>query len=148
MRLAAALLALLASTSQAHEVEHRIVVAEAVVITLAYSDGQPFAYESYALYPAGHEKPIKLGNTDAHGRITFVPDAFEHWRVRVSSADGHGVNLEFTAPAVADVPAQATPAQATPAQITPALPRWMLAAFGLSLLFGLFGVFQLVIRKR
>lgn len=69
-RLAIALL-LLAAAAQAHEVHLQIETRKAVAITLSYANGQPFAYEKYTLTPAGQEKPLQVGNTDAAGRIAF-----------------------------------------------------------------------------
>lgn len=123
---------------QAHEVHHRIEATDAVVITLTYANGQPFAYEKYALTPAGQETPQQVGNTDAQGRIAFVPGSVAKWRVQATSADGHGVNQEFAVPA--------TESCAAPANDS--LPRWLLAGFGLALIFGLFGLFQLFMRKK
>lgn len=127
-----------ASLVQAHEVHHRIEAADAVVITLAYANGQPFAYEKYALTPAGQETPQQVGNTDAQGRIAFVPGSVSNWRVQATSADGHGLNLDFA------VPTTATPG--TP--VNTSTPRWLLAGFGLAIIFGLFGLFQLFLRKK
>jgi nickel transport protein len=129
-----------ATLAQAHEVHHRIEATGAVVVTLTYANGQPFVYEKYALYPAGQETPQQVGNTDAQGRVAFVPGTTEKWRLQATSADGHGVNLEFAAPAVVAGGGNAGDA--------PALPRWLLAGFGLSLIFGLFGLFQLFVRKK
>jgi nickel transport protein len=137
----AALLLLGATLAQAHEVHHRIEAAGAVVVTLAYANGQPFAYEKYSLTPAGQETPQQVGNSDAQGRIAFVPGSVEKWRLQATSADGHGVNLEFAAPAT-----QATGAGGAATDL--AAPRWLLAGFGLSLIFGLFGFFQLFMRKK
>lgn len=123
---------------QAHEVRHRIEAAGAVVVSLSYADGQPFAYEKYALYPAGQDTPVQVGNTDAQGRIAFVPGAVKQWRLTATSADGHGVNQEFAAPAT----------ETRAATATESLPRWLLAGFGLSLIFGLFGLFQLFMRRK
>jgi nickel transport protein len=133
------LLMLWATVLQAHEVHHRIEVAPAVSVSLSYANGEPFAYEKYALYPAGQEVPTQVGNTDAAGRVVFIPGATKNWRLQASSADGHGVNLEFAAPATG-APAAAT--AAAPPQ------RWLLAAFGLALIFGIFGLIQLFLRKR
>lgn len=124
----------------AHEVHHRIEAAGAVVVTLAYANGEPFAYEKYALTPAGQQTPQQVGNTDARGRIAFVPGAVEQWRLTATSADGHGVKIEFAAPA--------TQTGASPAATDPATPRWLLVGLGLSLIFGLFGLIQLFMRKK
>lgn len=148
----------------AHGVHHRIEAGNAVVITLTYANGKPFANQKYALTPVGQEKPRQLGNTDASGRIAFVPDAITDWRLQATAADGHGLKREFVLPppspapppaALPASPASAVPA-AAPAQATPTLsavpasetpPRWMMAVSGLSLIFGLFGLYQLFVRR-
>lgn len=140
MRLLATILLLLAAAAQAHEVHHRIEAREAVVITLSYTNGQPFAYEKYALTPIGREIPQQVGNTDAAGRIAFVPDGVEKWRLQTTSADGHGVNQEIAVPISGKLVSAAQEGSETP--------RWLLASFGLSLLFGLFGLLQLTVRKK
>jgi len=133
------------SLVEAHEVHHRIAAAETVVITLTYANGKAFADEKYALYPAGEETPRQVGNTDAQGRIAFVPDTVQQWRVQAASADGHGINLEFTAPVVV---APTADTETAPPAGTETAPRWLLAGFGLSLIFGLFGLAQLFLRKK
>lgn len=127
-----------AATARAHEVHHSIEGTQAAIISLSYANGEPFAYEKYALTPAGQDTPQQVGNTDAQGRIAFVPGNVEKWRLQATSADGHGVNLEFAAPTLA----------AAPAATEPATPRWLLAGFGLSLVFGVFGLVQLFARKK
>jgi len=125
-------------TAQAHEVHHRIEATGAVVISLSYANGQPFAYEKYALTPAGQETPTQVGNTDAAGRVSFLPGTTEQWHLQATSADGHGVNIEFVAPAISASAAARSAGE---------IPRWLLAGFGLSLIFGLFGLFQLFMKK-
>lgn len=133
-------LSLCAPLAQAHEVHSRIEAARAVSIALSYANGEPFAYEKYALYPVGQEAPAQVGNTDAAGRVVFLPGATEHWRLQAASADGHGVNLEFTAPATTAASTVAVPAAGQN--------RWLWAGCGLALIFGLFGLIQLFMRKR
>lgn len=125
-----------AGLALAHEVHTRIEATEAVLITLRYANGQPFAYEKYVLYAAGQETPQQVGNTDAQGRIAFVPGKVEKWRLIATSADGHGVNQEFMVPATVERAESAT------------LPRGLLAGFGLSLIFGFFGLIQLFMKRR
>jgi nickel transport protein len=143
MKRRAALIALAlvvaAYAANAHEVHPQIATAPAVVITLHYANGEPFAYERYALTPTGEETPMQVGNTDAAGRIVFLPGTHEKWRVQATSADGHGVNLEFAAPPLAGC---------APAEPQGPTPRWLLAAVGLALIFGLFGLVQLFLRKK
>ncbi|WP_131110772.1 ABC transporter permease [Sulfuricystis thermophila] len=125
----------------AHEVHMRIEPSRAVVITLSYANGEPFAYEKYALTAAGQPTPQQVGNTDAAGRIVFLPGQHEKWQLAATSADGHGVSQEITVP-IHDAAALATPA----ADPTP--PRWLIALSGIALIFGLFGLWQLFLRRK
>jgi nickel transport protein len=123
----------------AHEVHHDIAAAGAVVVRLSYADGKPFAYEKYELFPDGQEVPVQVGNSDAQGRVVFIPGEIANWRLKAYSADGHGVDLKFAAPGTQAVAASATPAG--PDRVTQML-------IGLSFLFGLFGLVQLFLRRR
>lgn len=131
-------LLLFAAPCAAHEVQHTIKTAGAVTVRLAYTDGKPFAYEAYELYPAGKDIPAQVGRTDAHGRIVFIPGTNSSWRLKVFSADGHGADLRFESPAVT--------APSAPADDGPT--RSSLILFGLSLLLAGFGLIQFLIRKR
>lgn len=148
MRFWLTLLLCCTAAAQAHEVHHRIDATGAVVVTLTYANGAPFAYEKYALTPVGQETPQQVGNTDALGRIAFLPGAMVQWRLVANSADGHGVNLEFSAPKTTAAATATTTADTTAVATDITAPRWLLAVFGLALLFGLFGLFQLFVRKK
>ena len=134
------LLLFMAPLAQAHEVHYRIAASGAVVVTLNYANGQPFAFENYVLTPLGQPTPQQVGNTDAQGRIAFVPGNIDRWRLQASSADGHGVNLEFTTPAIHTDDRHAGTSDV-------AAPRWLLALLGLALIFGSFGLIQRLTRK-
>jgi len=123
----------------AHEVHHTVAAAGAVAVALSYADGQPFAYEKYELTPEGQQAPQQVGNTDAAGRVVFLPGTHRRWRLKAYSADGHGVDLNFESPPV-DTPAAVTTTD-TPDRATQLI-------FGLSVLFGLFGLLQLFLHRR
>jgi nickel transport protein len=128
-----------AGAANAHELHHVIAATNAVSISLTFADGSPFAYEKYELYPEGKEVPAQVGNTDAAGRIVFVPGETKQWRVKAYSADGHGVDLRFESPAL----------QAGPAATAGAGPgRATLALLGLGLILAAFGAYQLFLRKK
>lgn len=127
----------LCALAHAHEVHREIAVMPAVVMTLSYANGAPFAYEKYTLTAAGETTPRQVGHTDAAGRISFVPGEIERWRLVATSADGHGVSEEIR------VPAQRV-SDATAAT----LPRWLVALMGLAIIFGLFGLWQLFVKGK
>jgi nickel transport protein len=136
---ALAFLLLWVGAAGAHEVHHAIAATNAVAMSLTYADGSPFAYEKYELYAEGKEVPVQVGNTDAAGRVVFIPGETKQWRLKAYSADGHGVDLRFESPAVqagAAVTADAGPGRAT------------LALFGLGLILAAFGAYQLFGRKK
>lgn len=133
------LLLLWAGMAAGHEVHHAVVAGNAVVVTLRYADGSPFAYEKYELYPAGRDVPMQVGNSDAQGHVVFLPGDVREWRLKAFSADGHGTDLRFDAPAVAT---------AAPAAGDTSPGRIGLVLFGLSIILGGFGLYQMLLRKK
>lgn len=141
MKRAAFALAVLCGPALAHEVHVETARQPAAVLRLTYADGEPFAFEAYELYLPGKETPEQVGRTNAQGQIIFLPGQQSAWRVKAFSADGHGIDqrMEFTP----------TPAEGTAAPVASAQPprAWQFAA-GLGILFGLFGLVQLFLRRR
>ncbi|MES9970788.1 MAG: hypothetical protein ABW092_12210 [Candidatus Thiodiazotropha sp.] len=72
---------------------------EAQVIWLAHEDDTPLANAAYELSVVGVNRPYQRGQTDALGRVVFIPGDSTQWRLRVFSEDGHGVDrtIELTA---------------------------------------------------
>jgi nickel transport protein len=135
------LLLALPATALGHEVRHQIGSASVRVVTLSYADGKPFAYEQFELTPQGSDVPAQVGRTDAQGRIAVLPVADKSLTLVASSKDGHGVRLELP-PVGANT---SGPAQTSAEAV---LPRWLLAAAGGGILFGVFGLFQLFSRRK
>jgi nickel transport protein len=144
-RLAILLLLLCANLAAAHEVDPAVAAVDAVSVTLAYADGSPFAYEKYELYAEGQEIPAQVGNTDARGRVTFIPDAAGQWRLKAFSADGHGVDFRFAAP-VAPSNAVAANEAGGAGERGPNRPSLML--FGLGAILAIFGIYQLFTKRQ
>jgi nickel transport protein len=138
MRVLAFVLALWSGTAAAHAVHHDITATGAVSVALTYADGSAFAYEKYELYPEGKDVPAQVGNTDAAGRIVFVPGETKQWRVKAFSADGHGVDLRFESPVVQG---NTTAAESGPNRTT-------LALLGLGFILAAFGLYQLFLNRR
>ena len=126
----------------AHEVHHAIEATGAVAVRLSYADGKPFSFEAFEATPAGKDVPAQVGRTDDQGRAVFVPGVIKRWRVKAFSADGHGIDLRFDAPAVV---ASHGPASGAPGD---GPNRASLLLFGLSLLLGGFGIYQLWLGKK
>jgi nickel transport protein len=139
MRIAPLLLLAWAGFAGAHEVHHVVEASGAVVVKLSYADGKPFAYEKYELYPEAQEVPAQVGNSDAMGRVVFVPGEAKHWRLKAFSADGHGVDLKFEAPAM-QIAVASSAGDSGPN-------RASLVLFGLSLILGGFGLYRLFLKR-
>ena len=128
---------LFAGTLHAHALSHTAQPGSAVIVELRYGDGSPFSYEAAEVYRPGESVPFLAGRTDANGLLAFVPDRAGNWRVRAFSEDGHGG--DFT---VAAVPEGGSPGPSAGMGELGGL------AVGLSVLFGLFGLWSLFLRKR
>lgn len=110
----------------------------ALVLSIHYADGTLFAYEKYEILPPGSDTPFQTGRTDALGRAVFVPDRPGEWKIKFHSDDGHGGE------AVIQVGQEET-AQVKKESL---FNRFGPALTGVSLLFGLFGIYMLFQRKR
>ena len=132
------LVTIVAASANAHEVHHSIETGGAVIVLLKYADGKPFAFEAFEATPDGSEVPTQVGRTDANGRAIFLSDEHKHWKLKAYSADGHGVSFDFDAPAVTETNITAESSKPNRASIL---------LFGLSALLGIFGLYQLFIRR-
>ncbi len=123
-----------------HGVHHEVGAARAVVVTMEYRHDQPMAHAAYEVFRQGDEQPYQKGETDALGRITFLPDRADAWRVRVHSRDGHGQEVKLTTDAAA------TPSSAGEQEAHDDRHERIVA--GVGILFGLFGLIALFLRRR
>jgi nickel transport protein len=129
--------ALVAGTLNAHGLSYSAQPGSAVILELRYADGSPFSYESAEVYRPAETLPFLTGRTDANGRLAFVPDRSGDWRVRAFSEDGHGG--DFTVAAAPDSGSSAPSA---------GLGTVGGLAVGLSVIFGIFGIWSLFFRRR
>lgn len=122
----------------AHDLQYSVERGAAVVVRLSYGDHAVLAYQSYEVLRVGDEEPFQVGRTDALGRLAVLPDRAGDWRVKVATADGHGVDLTFSADAAATVSAVQRPFFERHARVIA----------GAGLLLGVFGVLSLWLRRR
>ncbi len=137
--LLAALFCLFAAwPAQAHDLQHSVDGAPAIVIKLFYLDNHPFAFEAYEIYREGEKLPYQVGRTDSQGRIAFLPDRAGVWRVKAFSEDGHGVDFKLETDA----------ATALTGSEKPAFERHGRVAVGVAIILGLFGLLSLYARRK
>jgi nickel transport protein len=121
----------------AHDLQHQIDEGAAVSVRLFFADGSDFAFESYEVYRAGEEIPFQVGRTDLQGRIVFLPDRAGTWRIKAFSEEGHGADFSFSTDAMGGV---RNADQSF-------LERHLRIVVGVSVIFGLFGLVDLLMRR-
>ncbi len=135
-------LLLAAAPAFAHEVRHDIERGRAIAVKAYFADGEALAYTEYQVFsPADPKIPYQKGRTDRAGFLAFVPDRPGQWRVVITDAAGHGLDIAVAA---------GTPGGpgATPSG---ALPAWAFAArpiLGVLVIGALFAVLVLIYRRR
>jgi len=136
----------------AHGLHHSVKYGESVVITLSYSNGTAFSNKDYEIYRAGESLPYQTGSTDPFGRISFIPDSSGTWRIRTFSKDGHGADFSIDTetrvehPDTSEAPPDTLEKQVTEDRV-PIGTGWRIL-MAVSLLFGVFGVVSIFMRKR
>jgi nickel transport protein len=123
--------------AMAHDLQHSINEGTAVSVKLFFADGNDFDFESYEVYRAGEEIPFQVGRTDALGRVVFLPDRAGTWRIKTFSEEGHGADFAFTTGAKNHI-------QETN---KPFLERHLRIIAGVSVIFGVFGLATLFLRR-
>jgi nickel transport protein len=121
----------------AHEVHAHVADGQVKIVTLQYADGEPFSYEAYVIHADENAPPVQKGRTDAQGRIAVLPIPGKKLTLKATSEDGHGAVMVF----------DPTENSGTSSG-DKALPRALLLLCGLSLVFGVFGLWVLFMRNR
>lgn len=129
---------LVAWPAAGHGLRHTVGVAPATVVTVEDDDGRPFGSVAYEVYREGEAAPYQTGRTDERGRVVFLPDGAGRWRVKLASADGHGLTLRLTTDAAAV-------ARVDPAPVHDHLLR---LGLGVVAVLGLFGWLGLAVQRR
>jgi nickel transport protein len=87
-----------AAPARAHEVLHAVERGKAVAVKAYFADGEVLAYTEYQVFsPADAKIPYQKGRTDRAGYLAFVPDPPGKWRVVITDATGHGLDVEVDA---------------------------------------------------
>ena len=120
-----------------------------VMATCTHSEDEPVIGAECVLFtPAGENKEFQRGYTDTNGVFSFIPDVAGDWKLVVD--DGHGHRKEATVNVTEAFFNEATATPGTAKLLRygsggfAALPLWMKAVWGLSLIFGMAGLFYLV----
>ncbi|ADC89683.1 conserved hypothetical protein [Thermocrinis albus DSM 14484] len=131
------LLLLLSSVVLAHDVQHTVNwEGKCAVVRFFFPDGTPFSYESYKVFSERSQVPFQIGRTDALGRVVFCPSTPGVWRVSTYSEDGHGARVDIEVKEVGAV------------EKVSLYERYSKVLTGVSLLIGIWGLYQIYVRRR
>ena len=118
----------------AHGVKHEVFDV-GTGIKATYSDETPMAYCEVAVYaPDDDASEYQTGITDRNGCFAFVPDASGVWRVNVDDGMGHLVTAEISLDSL----------QVASTSVRQVGDRMSSAIVGISVIFGLFGIYALL----
>jgi nickel transport protein len=126
--------------ANAHSI-HYDVQQKGMAVRVYYSDKDPAAYSQYELYGPGDKEPHQTGRSDNNGYIGFVPDRPGTWKLQIwgeSSHGFHGVTTEIKVDQALNLESFSKPLVATYTKLVT----------GISIVFGLFGVYALWTSRR
>lgn len=115
---------------------HYDVQQKGVSVRIFYAENNPASYSEYELFGPGDKEPHQIGRTDKNGFLSFLPDRAGTWRIKAwgeSSHGFHGVTIEVNVDQNFQVQSFSKPLLATHTKLM----------VGISLIFGLFGIYAL-----
>jgi len=127
-----------ATPVQAHDLQYSVGGGQTVVIRTFYVDNSPFTFEGYEIYRDGEKLPYQVGRTDSQGRIAFLPDRADTWRIKATSEDGHGLDFKLSTDAAATLSGTEKPF----------FERYARIAVGVAVILGLFGFLNLYLKRK
>jgi len=127
---------LLPCTLYAHGVRGK-VDAGGIVVTAQYDTGEAMSYARVKISAPGAKLPFQSGRTDRNGRFCFSPDTSGDWMVVVDDEMGH--RLEVMVPVNKEKRIKTD--KQTGGAAKGSLPRYKGAIMGVSMIFGVFGIF-------
>jgi nickel transport protein len=131
---------LLTSSAYAHSI-HYEVEQRGISVKVFYSEKDPVSYSSYELYGPGDTLPHQTGRTDKNGFASFFPDRAGIWKIKIwgeSSHGFHGVTIDMKVNEALQLQSFSRPLVATHTKLI----------VGISLIFGLFGIYALLRSRR
>jgi nickel transport protein len=119
----------------AHSINYR-VEEKGIAVRAFYAEKDPASYSQYEIWGPGDkdELPHQTGRTDKNGFLSFVPDRTGTWKIRVwgeSSHGFHGFTTEVKVDKSFGLESFSKPLVAAHTKLIT----------GLSVIFGLFGIY-------
>ena len=107
-----------------------------LVVTAQYDTGEPMSYARVRISAPGAKLTFQSGRTDRNGRFCFFPDARGDWKVVVDDEMGH--RLEVMVPVNE---AKELKTDQDSGRLESSFSRYEKALMGISIIFGLSGIF-------
>jgi len=101
------LLIVFATLLFSHNLVHTISKEQSIVVSFSFGQKDDFSFQSYEVYAPNSEIPFDVGRTDAHSRVSFLPNTQGKWKIKAFSEDGHGkiVDIEVDENMLPDIDA-------------------------------------------
>jgi nickel transport protein len=119
----------------AHSV-HYEVQPKGISVRIFYAANDPAGYSGYEIYGPGDAEAYQVGRTDKAGIVSFLPDRAGLWKIKVlgeSSHGFHGVTIEVKVDQSFQLESFSKPLVA----------QYTKVIVGVSVIFGLFGIYAL-----
>lgn len=142
------------SDALAHGVSGQLVTTQQPIgVEFLYSTGEPAPYAKIEVYsPKDKKVEYQNARTDKLGRFAFIPNTHGTWTIIMSDNVGHRAELPITLTEndmLPQVTGKMSPIESTK-KVCPfiAMPLWLKAILGVSLLFNIFIGLFLIIKYR
>ena len=122
-----------------HGVRGRISSGSGILVEAEYDDGEPMSYSSIEIFDSEKKLPFQSGRTDRNGRFLFYPDTMGDWKVVVNDGMGHRLALKATIDKTLNL--KKTDERQAKSMNKSSLPKYAGALMGISIIFGISGIF-------
>jgi len=122
----------------AHDLHHKALNQEAVVVAFSFGGESDFSYQAYEVYAPKSDVPFAVGRTDKRSRVVFIPDRQGEWMVKVMSEDGHGAEVKVMVDKDFGVKAYSQSF----------FEKFQKLFVGIALIFGIFGILTIIKRRK
>lgn len=113
---------------------HYDVQQKGISVKVFYEKEHPASYSEYELFGPGDKEPHQIGRTDKNGFLSFIPDRMGSWKIKVwgeSTHGFHGVTIDINVNQSLQLDSFSKPLVSTYTKLV----------VGISIIFGLFGIF-------
>jgi len=126
-----------ADIAWAHGVRGKITSKTGILVEAEYDDGEPMSYAAVEVFILKTKLPFQTGRTDRNGKFLFLPDKPGDWKVVVNDEMGHRLALITNIDKNIDLSKKSEQTD----KYAVSLSRHERVLMGISIIFGIFGVF-------